>query len=382
MLALAAAGAAAGDIWVHFAAPADGSMAIGAVVMEAEVVSTRPVREVVFFVDGRPVGALMAKPFRLEIDLGGDNREHRLAVTAEDIDGSVARQEITVAPVPVADRVDVELQQLYVTVRRGEQQVRDLRRDEVTVFDAGRPQEIVTFAHGDVPFTAVLLIDASASMSGGKLAAAASGAKAFVAGMRELDRSRIVVFSDVIRTMTPFSARSPMLTAALAGISGRGGTALSDTLYAALKMLERRQGRRVIVVLSDGVDGHSALGIRPVLDRARHSQALVYWIRLRAGGGDVKLRLASAWRNAAEFEEQTELLSRLVTASGGRTLQVSGAEGIRPVFLDILNELRGQYALGYYPDNRRNDGSWHPVEVRALRPGLTVRTHAGYIDYR
>ncbi len=59
---------------------------------------------------------------------------------------------------------------------------------------------------------------------------------------------------------------------------------------------------------------------------------------------------------------------------------VRSPEEIEPVFVEILHELRSQYALGYYPSERRGDGSWHRVKVRVQRSGVTVRTHEGYLD--
>jgi hypothetical protein len=67
--------------------------------------------------------------------------------------------------------------------------------------------------------------------------------------------------------------------------------------------------------------------------------------------------------------------------SGGRIIEVVSTEAIRPTFLDVLAELREQYALGYYPDNLDNDGRWHKIGVRIKRPGVDVRTHEGYVDY-
>jgi VWFA-related protein len=379
----AATTAAAGEIWVHFVTPEEGSAVIGEIQVEAEVLSAKEVRDVVFYLDGRPVGMLTAAPYRLRIDLGEENRAHTFEVIATNIDGDEVRRRITTQPAAIGGRYEVELQQLYVTATSDEGRVLDLEREDFEILDEGRRQEVVTFARGDIPFTAALLIDASASMYGSKLEAARAGATAFINGMHELDQGKVIVFSDVIQNSTPFSGVREVLTAGLTGAIGEGGTAINDHLFSALKLLEVRQGRRVVVLLSDGIDTHSALSMRQIREHARRSQALIYWIRLlRVGDPEEteEIHWSSAWRLTEEYRDQIDLMSQLVEASGGRTVIARDAGDIEPIFVEILRELREQYALGYYPDNRANDGRWHRVRVRIARPEVEVRTHEGYVD--
>ena len=78
---------------------------------------------------------------------------------------------------------------------------------------------------------------------------------------------------------------------------------------------------------------------------------------------------------------QRETLDQTVLESGGRILGVSSPDDIGDLFIQILWELREQYVLGYYPDNRRNDGAWHRVRVRVQEPDVDVRAPKGYIDH-
>jgi Ca-activated chloride channel family protein len=373
------------DIWVSFVTPKNGAELIGEIQVEAEVVSARTVQEVVFYLDGRPLAIVTEPPFRVRVNLGEENRSHRLEVFATDVEGEEAHDSISTRPVPVVGKYEVELQQLYVTVSRGSEPELGLGREEFEVRDDGRPQQIVTFAHGDIPFTAVLLIDASASMHGSKIAAARAGATNFISGMRDLDLAKVIVFSDVIQNSSPFSGLQNVLRTGLIGATGHGGTALNDHLYVALKLLEERQGRRVLVVLSDGTDHHSALGMEQVFAFSRRSQTLIYWIRIVEGKGPRARTgprdVSTAWRGPAEYRKQHDLLVKTVHQSGGRIIEAFGPRDFEPVFAEVLRELREQYALGYYPDKDRNDGAWHKVKVLVNRPGLTVRTHAGYIDF-
>lgn len=369
-------------IWVHVASPRDGEAVIGEVEIEAEVVARAAVRDVAFFVDGRPVGMVNSAPFRLRIDLGDENRSHEVEVVATDVDGFEARHRITTRRLELGTEYEVDLRQLYVTVTQDGTSVPDLRREDFTVLDDGEPQQLVTFAAGDVPFTAALLIDTSESMVGSKLAAAGAGALAFIEGMRDLDQASVITFADTVRGVTPFTVDRGFLAAGLVGNRGRGGTAVHDTVYAALKLLAVRQGRRVVVLLSDGIDSHSALSGDDLLDHVRRSQAMVYWIRLVGEGDDAgdRGRLASSWRKPTEYSRNLAALQEIVELTGGRVVPVHAPDQIQPVFVEILNELRSQYALGYYPSERRRDGSWHRLKVRVDRPGVEVRTHEGYLD--
>ncbi len=373
------------EIWTHLVSPSEGQEVIGVTVLEAEVVSAERVRDVVFFVDGRPVGMLSSAPYRLRIDLGEKNRARVIEVVATDALGRQARQKVTTAPVAIAGVYEVDLQQLYVTATENGSRVTDLQREDFTILDEGRAEELVTFEGGDVPFTAVLMIDASASMYGSKIEAARAGATAFIEGMHDLDYGKVTVFSDVIQNNTPFSDIPEVLTAGLIGATGTGGTAVSDHLYSAFKLLENRQGRRLVVLLSDGVDTHSVIRGEEVLEHARRSQAMVYWIRLldpgKSADDEDKKEMASAWRVPSEYREQIQALNELVKLSGGRIIPARTPSEIEKVFTEILSELRDQYALGYYPTEQRKDGSWRSIRVKVSRRGVKVRTHEGYLDF-
>jgi Ca-activated chloride channel family protein len=373
------------EVWVRITEPRDGALVIGKVAIAAEVMAREPVEGVEFRVDGRTVGMVTSPPYHLQVDLRDDNTVHRFEAIARCTTGEQARDSVTTQPVPISGRFDVELQQLYVAVTDHGERVLDLRPEDFEVVDEMSPQDLVTFELGDVPLTAVLLIDSSWSMAGDKLQAAIRGATAFVENMEALDQVKLMFFSDQLQSTTRFSDAGGVNSARLAVTRATGGTALYDYLYVALKLLEQRQGRRVIILLSDGVDSHSTLGMEAVADLARRCQAQIHWIRLRGRGDadaeDNTIRMSSAWRSASEYRHQLELLKETVSRSGGDTLSIDSIEQIEEVFLEILGDLREQYVLGYYPSNRRNDGAWHEVHVRVARRGLNVRVAKGYVDY-
>jgi VWFA-related protein len=154
------------------------------------------------------------------------------------------------------------------------------------------------------------------------------------------------------------------------------GTALYDYLYLALEALESRQGRRVVILLSDGCDAHSVLTLEELREVARYSRALVYWLRLPTG---YSLPLTT-WRSRDVLAADLERLGELVRETGGRVVTVAAAEDIAPAFSEVLAELREQHAIGYYPEPRFPDPGWRRVGVEVERRGLELRWRGAYFD--
>jgi Ca-activated chloride channel family protein len=375
-LLFAASPAAALDVLLR--SPRPGTPAFGEVTIEADVLGGERIAEVEFRVDGEVVGRLSHPPWRLTVDLGQDNLEHLFEVTARTVSGDSVTARTKTLSVRVDGALDLQLQQLYVTVTQGSRYYLGLERDAFSILDDRRRQEIVTFERGDAPMTAVLLLDTSGSMRGDRLRTAIEGARAFLDGLRELDEAQLTLFSDRRRYASSFSRDAEVLTDGLSEVDAGGGTALNDHLYYALRLLEGRQGRRVVIVLSDGIDFESTLGADDVRWAARHSQAMIYWIRLRHAHEPGTF--SSSWRSSGEHASEISILERTIAESGGAIFPIAGVEGAEEAFRSILEELRSQYVVGYYPSRNRDDGSWHPVSV-VVRGPYQVRTRDGYIDY-
>jgi Ca-activated chloride channel family protein len=371
-------------IFVSLDRPDPFQPAFGDVEIEAIVSTSEEIERVVFYVDGVVMGELQQPPWVFSVNLGEDVGQHRFEAIAYGLSGTTGSGGVTTPGIRVDEEVRINLQQLYVTVSRDEERVLALQQDDFLIFDNKRRQELVTFARGDIPFTAMVLVDSSTSMRGEKLQAALGGARAFFDGMRELDEGKLLVFSDRILHTTPFTTFSSVLSAGLGQVQAQGGTALNDHLYLSLKQLERRQGRRVVLILSDGVDSHSVLTMRDVLAMARRSQALIYWLRLpygvEAADHHDLPNLTTAWRDTATYHSEFEKLQRTVLESGGRIHILNFLDEIGSAFQEILAELREQYVLGYYPSVSRRDGGWHEVTVRVDGENLVVRSRNGYLD--
>lgn len=382
LIALAAVPAGASDVRVAILEPSPFDAVSGKVDVVVEVEAPSPVGRVQIFVDGRLMAELSEAPWRTTLQLGPENREHVFRAVAHTAAGTRGEMSLQTPAIEVDEVLELPLQQLYVTVSRGSDAVTDLDRHAFQVIDDGKLQEMVTFEGGDAPLTAVLLVDSSESMKGERLEAAIRGAQAFTAGMRELDEAMAVLFADELLEASPFTDEPSVVRSSLDGVEAGGGTALTDHLYAAFKILDGRQGRRVIVVLSDGFDIYSALRMRDVLWKAQRSQAIVYWLQLQEGNarGTEPGLFTSAWRDAEENREEYQTLRRLVLETGGRIEPIEGAGEIERAFQGILQELREQYVLGYYPTDLRHDGSWRAVTV-SVRGHHQVRVRDGYVDF-
>jgi Ca-activated chloride channel family protein len=370
--------ARAAEAW--FLTPDAGAGIYGPVEFSVHVETDEVILAVEFFVDDVSIGFVTEPPYAVVWDVGYENREHALRAEARLESGERAIARRLTGSFKVDDSLEIELRQLYVNVMAEGQRVQGLQRDDFRILDGGEPEKIVTFEHGDIPVTAVLLLDCSASMEGERFDAAMSGARTFVDRMAPLDEAKIMLFSDRLLAATPFTRDREVLGAALEEAEPVGGTAINDYLFAGLKMLDGRQGRRVVVLFTDGADLHSLLSMRDVLWKAQRSQAVVYWIFLREPEEDGPPKFATALRGYEDNLEEYRLLRRAVAQSGGRIAELDGPEELEGGFAEIMNELRQQYVLGYYPSNAQGDGSWREVDVKVRGVGARVRTRLGYID--
>ena len=369
------------DVWIE--SPEPSTPVLGEVELMVDVlgVDDAEVAEVQFFVDDQSVAVLVRPPWRWTHDAGQENTSHRFEVVAVARDGRRATARLESPSIRVDEEVELGLRQLYVTVTRGsasERRVVGLTRDHFTVRDVGARQYIVTFEGGDVPLTAVVLVDASDSMRGDRLQTALEGADQMFRRLGPLDRAKLLLFADRVVHQTPFTSFPDVLRAGLRGVKASGGTALDDHLYVALHQLEQQQGRRVIILLSDGIDVASLLRMEEVLELSRRSRSLVYW--MRPGPSRERHRIFTAWRGEKEHREELKQLAQLVEETGGRVVPLQSMQTIGEAFDQLMDELREQYVLGYYPSRRRGDGVWHEIEVTVDVPGAGVRARKGYVE--
>ena len=298
----------------------------------------------------------------------------------------------------IHDSVDLGLRQIYATVTdlRG-RRVPDLDKSAFQLKDDGESREVITLGAGELPFTAVVLVDSSLSMEGPALDAAWDGLRSFLGGMRPLDEARVLLFADVLQWSSPFSQDPAALEAEPRSFGELGGTSVLDHLYLGVRQLETRHGRPVVILLSDGVDVHSVLEADQVESAFHRSPAALYWVRLHGDGSEPTRDRApqpseerweflqrsrnrlwlTSFRPARDTSLIQRTLTRIVEESGGRTLDVVHRREIAPALEEILRELREQYALGYYPEVA-TDKAWRELSIQVPGRGFKVRYRRGY----
>jgi VWFA-related protein len=211
----------------------------------------------------------------------------------------------------------------------------------------------------------VLALDASGSM-----ARAVDGVKAaarsFVEALRPEDALGVLLFSDASTFAHDLTTERQQSMAAVDGYTAHGGTALYDGLTDALARLKRTQGRKAIVLLSDGRDednpgtGPGSVQTREeMLAALAETDAVIYPIGLGP-------RVDRA------------LLERLAAESGGVAYFPEDVSTLRENYAQVVEGLRRRYVVSYTSTNALRNGAWRPVEIKAQRPELTVRSRGGY----
>lgn len=362
---------------VRLTSPVAGEVTTGEVDVVAEVTTTEPVSYVDVFVNGWPTARIRQAPWSVRVAVPNEGGSCRFTAVARTAGGGRGTDSVVTRRVVLEDRLEVALRQVYVNVLSGAHDGTQLGPGDFRLFDGGVLQPLATFGRGNAPISALVLIDASESMRGGELTAAFDAARQFLSKLGPEDEAAVMVFADRILALTPFGPPEPGLLEGTEGTAAGGGTALDDHLYAALRLLDDRAGRRVVVLLSDGADVTSALTAADLEWKVQRSDAAIYWLRLSRR--KASRSFSSSWRNFEANDREIEGLERAVDESGGRIQLLGAGLDLGAAFVSVVAELREQYVLGYYPRDLKRDGSWRPLEVRATQ-GVRLRYRAGWVD--
>ncbi|HYU78967.1 MAG TPA: VWA domain-containing protein [Vicinamibacterales bacterium] len=256
---------------------------------------------------------------------------------------------------------------IYATVLDGTGRLTpDLVKDDFVVLDDGKPVEITQFSNESQPFTAVVMLDTSASMTG-NLELLNQAAEQFVMRLLPVDRARVGAFNDKIQLSDRFTNDRDSLIADLKDLQFGNPTRLNDAIGASVDALERINGRRVVLVFTDGEDTSSKVSFRTVLDRSRNEEVMVYAIGLESEFfNGVRLQRSRPSRDLRKIADET----------GGGYFELKKTDDLAPTFTRVAQELRSQYLLGFTP--AALDGKTHRIDVRLKRSGLTARARRSY----
>lgn len=273
------------------------------------------------------------------------------------------------ADVPVF-RSGTELVDLYVTATdRNGRLVANLLQEDFEVLDEGRAQDILLFENEVRPITVVVMLDTSASMTP-SLDLLLAGAEQFIIRMLPDDRGKVGAFNDKIQILpeSEFTGDRDALIRDLDRLQFGNPTRLYDAIGASIESLHGVEGRKVVLVFTDGEDTQHEIGWREVLEMARTEEVMIYTIGLESNyfNGLRQVRSRPDGR-LKTFAEET----------GGGYFELKSSDDLGPTFTRVAQELHSQYVLGFTPSVR--DGKLHELEVRVMQQGTTARARRTYI---
>jgi Ca-activated chloride channel family protein len=245
--------------------------------------------------------------------------------------------------------------------------VPSLDQDQFTVLDNGKPQDVIFFQNETQPFTVVVMLDYSASMTS-SLDLLRAAAEQFLLRMLPQDKGQVGAFSDKIEFSGQFTNDRDDLISALRDLQYGNPTRLWDAVDQSIDMLKPVDGRKVVLVFTDGDDTYSKIGFGSVLDHAKQNEVMVYAIGLQ-----------SQYFNGQRIvrSQPDRSLRKIAEETGGGYFELKKTDELAPTFTRVAQELHSLYTIGFTPATL--DGKEHKIDVRMKQQGMTARARKTYI---
>ena len=338
------------------------------IVAQVEVPSGQVLSSVSFFVDGKLVG--MAEPGRYSaVDWVDENpfEKREILVQAADGSGRLISDTVVLPPFEVSEETEVRSILLeagvYDKVGRF---ISDLEPSAFAVRENGVAQKIDLVARESLPTNLVLLVDNSQSMSR-TMDFVRLAAERLSRTLRQGDRVIVAPFNAHIGTITGPTNDGPTITQAIKVMRAAGGTAFLDGLRESTALLENVEGRRTIVLITDGYDENSTTPIEDVLKTVQTAHVTVYVVGI-GGVAGISLRGAA-------------MLKRIADETGGRVFFPPREPDLVGIAGAVSTDAHNRYLITYTPENQSHDGKWRQVVVDVPN-GYKVRTREGYFAPR
>lgn len=263
-------------------------------------------------------------------------------------------------------KVGVKIVPLYVTVTDADKRlVPDLVKDDFAILEDGKPRNVELFQSESLPITVVVMLDTSGSMTLA-LDEVKAGAEQFLLRLLPTDKGMVGAFNDKIQfAMSEFTDDRDLLVSSLKDLDFGYPTRLYDAIDASMEQLKGIEGRKVVLVFTDGEDTASRMGSGAVVDRARSEGVMIYGIGLRT-----KIPGVPASR-------PDRVLKKLADETGGGYFELKSNSELSSTFTRVAQELHSQYVLGFTPE--RLDGKVHKLDVQVKKPGMTARSRKSYV---
>jgi len=266
-------------------------------------------------------------------------------------------------------KVDVKLVNVFVTVTDAHGgPVGSLEKENFVLKEDGKEQKIAVFnRESALPLSIVLGVDTSLSTKKDLPLELASARKFASTILRPQDALSLYEFSEVVREVVPFSSDLKRIDGGIDRIRNGAATALYDMVYLGSQALNRRQGRKVMVVITDGGDTVSQVDFKEALRTAQEAEAIVYSVII------VPIQ-ASAGRDTGG----EHALITISTDTGGKYYYASSGPELDEAFRKISDELRTQYLLAYYPSERYSDSEFRRIQINLVGSAVAAASQARY----
>jgi Ca-activated chloride channel homolog len=292
-----------------------------------------------------------------------------LAVGGRQAPGTSAVQAQDPQTQPPTFRAGTKVVPLYTTVTDSNGRlVPGLSREDFEVFDNDTRQEVSVFSAEVQPITVVVMLDTSGSMTN-NIGLVKAGAEQFFLRLLPKDRGQLGDFNDKIQMLSNVTGDRDELVTALRDVDFGYPTRLWDAVEAGLDSLQGLEGRRVVLVFTDGADTSSKVGFGTLLDRARTDEVMVYAIGL---AGEEPGPNGRPMRTRPDRS-----LRKLADETGGGYFELDQRDQLTTTFTRVSEELHSQYVLDFSPQAR--DSKVHKLEVRVKRPGMKARARKSYV---
>ncbi len=259
--------------------------------------------------------------------------------------------------------------------------VANLKKEDFLVLEDGARQEIAFFSSDErVPVSIGIVFDTSGSMVD-KLDGVQDAVKHFIETTKPADEIFLIRFSSDVELVVDFTDQKARLLKAVERLEANGSTALYDALYEGLQRVVRGKHRKkAILLITDGNDTSSDISYNEAVELARKSEVLIYCLGIGHGERGSFGHLRGRDPDAIDIN----VLRSFSDSTGGRSYLLEGEhhsggeDRIDQAALEVSSELRQQYSLGYYPANKKKDGSYRTIKIQTANPAYTVRTRKGY----
>jgi Ca-activated chloride channel family protein len=287
-----------------------------------------------------------------------------IAVEATDALGRDARDRVVLEPFDVVEEAQVTSVLLEAAVQDANGRfVKGISPARFAVHEDGVPQTLDVVKHESVGATFTLLVDSSASMSR-RLEFVQDTAAALVNYMSPLDRMVIAPFSKTVLSTTGPTADRQTIFDAIKAIHPLGGTAILDAVTQTARGLASTEGRRAIVLITDGYDEHSTSSYQNALAAAKEGRVTVYVVAI-GGVAGISLKGEKALRTLAQ-------------ETGGKFFLPTNDAQLASVHSALADDVQNRYLLVYTPTNQTIDGSWRNIAVSCGNPRYVIKTRTGY----